>query len=59
MMMMMLMMMMMMMMIMMMTMIFQSPVTAVTWGHNDKRLFVATGAQVGLRLIFSSFSPEY
>ena len=25
---------------------FQSPVTALTWGHNDKRLFVATGPQV-------------
>ncbi|XP_067010279.2 tubby-related protein 4 [Anabrus simplex] len=24
----------------------QSPVTAMTWGHNDKRLFVATGCQV-------------
>ncbi|XP_063237864.1 tubby-related protein 4 [Bacillus rossius redtenbacheri] len=24
----------------------QSPVTALTWGHNDKRLFVATGCQV-------------
>ena len=23
-----------------------SPVSAVTWGHNDKRLFVATGNQV-------------
>ena len=38
--------MMLIMMMMMMMMIFQSPVTAVTWGHNDKRLFVATGAQV-------------
>ena len=27
--------------------------TAVTWGHNDKRLFVATGAQVRIRLSFS------
>lgn len=25
---------------------FQSPVTALTWGHNDKRLFVATGGVV-------------
>ncbi|OXU24421.1 hypothetical protein TSAR_000239 [Trichomalopsis sarcophagae] len=24
----------------------QSPVTAMTWGHNDRRLFVATGAHV-------------
>lgn len=24
----------------------QSPVTALTWGHNDKRLFVATGGVV-------------
>ena len=24
----------------------QSPVTALTWGHNDKRLFVATGNQI-------------
>ncbi|XP_014213825.1 tubby-related protein 4 isoform X2 [Copidosoma floridanum] len=24
----------------------QSPVTAMTWGHNDRRIFVATGAQV-------------
>ncbi|PSN30478.1 hypothetical protein C0J52_24769 [Blattella germanica] len=24
----------------------QSPVTALTWGHNDKRLFIATGCQV-------------
>jgi len=22
---------------------FQSPVTAMTWGHNDKRIFIATG----------------
>ena len=26
--------------------ILQWPVTALTWGHNDKRLFVATGSQV-------------
>ena len=26
--------------------VFQSPVTALTWGHNDKRIFVATGPQV-------------
>jgi hypothetical protein len=25
---------------------YKSPVTALTWGHNDKRLFVATGVQV-------------
>eukprot|EP00095_Tigriopus_kingsejongensis_P002723 maker-scaffold1696_size30952-snap-gene-0.10 protein:Tk02723 transcript:maker-scaffold1696_size30952-snap-gene-0.10-mRNA-1 annotation:"tubby-related protein 4-like isoform x2" len=24
----------------------KSPVTAITWGHNDKRLFVATGNQI-------------
>lgn len=24
----------------------QSPVTALTWGHNDKRLFLATGTQI-------------
>ena len=24
----------------------QCAVTALTWGHNDKRLFVATGTQV-------------
>nr|XP_027215885.1 uncharacterized protein LOC113808622 [Penaeus vannamei] len=24
----------------------QNPVTALTWGHNDKRVFVATGAQL-------------
>lgn len=28
------------------TLILQSPVTALTWGHNDKRLFIATGCQV-------------
>ncbi|KDR14163.1 Tubby-related protein 4 [Zootermopsis nevadensis] len=28
------------------TLTFQSPVTALTWGHNDKRLFIATGCQV-------------
>ncbi|XP_023327831.1 tubby-related protein 4 [Eurytemora carolleeae] len=25
---------------------YKSPVSALTWGHNDKRIFVATGAQV-------------
>ena len=25
---------------------FQGPVTALTWGHNDKRIFIATGSQV-------------
>jgi len=25
---------------------YKSPVTALTWGHNDKRIFVATGPQV-------------
>ena len=26
----------------------QCAVTALTWGHNDKRLFVATGTQVDI-----------
>lgn len=26
--------------------IFQAPVSALTWGHNDKRLFLATGTQI-------------
>ena len=26
--------------------LFQFPVTAITWGHNDKRLFVATGNEI-------------
>ena len=31
--------------------IFQSAVTALTWGHNDKRLFLATGTQVHKKAI--------
>lgn len=25
---------------------FQAPISALTWGHNDKRLFMATGTQI-------------
>lgn len=30
---------------------FQAPVSALTWGHNDKRLFLATGTQIHIAWI--------
>lgn len=33
---------------------FQYPVSAVTWGHNDKRLFVATGNEIHIGWVSSS-----
>lgn len=33
-----------------------SAVTAMTWGHNDKRLFVATGCMVHMAWVSMKFS---
>ena len=37
---------------------FQGPVTALTWGHNDKRIFIATGSQVSNSYLYHHHNPN-